>query len=243
MSAKDIEQSVWKQAGFGELEGLKALVEVILFITLLLFIYECLILLIIYMQAGKDVNVQDERGFTPICWAARNGHMNIIIYLIELKVSLELPSFGGLTPLHHACNKNQEKIVSKLIKAGCNINCADDNGDTPLQFASSRGVLNIVVELLENGATQIPNGQGVYPIHKAALFGQLAIVKRLFEKGGDINCTDSLGDTPLHYACKCNFQLVAKYLIDQGARIDVSNQAGNTPKQVAGPLCVPLFAQ
>ena len=28
MSAKDIEQSVWKQAGFGELEGLKALVEV-----------------------------------------------------------------------------------------------------------------------------------------------------------------------------------------------------------------------
>ena len=169
--------------------------------------------------------------------------MNIIIYLIELKVSLELPSFGGLTPLHHACNKNQEKIVSKLIKAGCNINCADDNGDTPLQFASSRGVLNIVVELLENGATQIPNGQGVYPIHKAALFGQLTIVKRLFEKGGDINCTDSLGDTPLHYACKCNFQLVAKYLIDQGARIDVSNQAGNTPKQVAGPLCVPLFAQ
>jgi 26S proteasome non-ATPase regulatory subunit 10 len=107
--------------------------------------------------------------------------MSVLMYLIELKVSLELPSFGGLTPLHHACKKNQEKLVSKLIAAGANINAIDDNGDTPLQFASSRGVLNIVVELLDNGATQNPNGQGVTPIHKAALFGQLAVVKRLFE--------------------------------------------------------------
>ena len=42
LSAKDIEQSVWKQACFGELEGLKLLVEV------LSNILDCYVILLIY---------------------------------------------------------------------------------------------------------------------------------------------------------------------------------------------------
>ena len=32
----------------------------------------------------------------------------------------------------------------------------------------------------------------------ASINGQLDIVKFLFEKGADINCTNKLGNTPLH---------------------------------------------
>lgn len=84
----------WKLASFGELDGLKALIE-----------------------SGVNVTEQDDRGFTPLNWAARNGHLNVVSFLIENGCSLEVPSFGGLRPLHHSCNKNAEKIVKTLIKA------------------------------------------------------------------------------------------------------------------------------
>lgn len=87
--------SAWKLASFGELDGLKKLVE-----------------------EGKDVDSPDERGFSPLCWAARNAHIPVVTYLVENGCSLEKASFGGLRPLHHACNKNSERMIRLLLKAG-----------------------------------------------------------------------------------------------------------------------------
>lgn len=46
--------TIWKLASFGEYEGVKALVD-----------------------HGVHAQEQDERGFTPLTWAARNGHMQV----------------------------------------------------------------------------------------------------------------------------------------------------------------------
>jgi hypothetical protein len=164
----NIQETIWKLASFGELDGI-----------------------IHWVDQGKNIDGQDERGFSPLCWAARNGHQQVLTYLIENKCSLETPTFGGLRPLHHACNKNNEKIVRMLIAAGVFVNAIDDNGDTAIHYASSRGVLNIVVALIEGGAAiGTSNGQGVTPMHKAAIFGQLAVIKRLIETKADVNCAD-----------------------------------------------------
>ena len=50
----------WKLASLGELDGIKKLVE--------------------GQVAVDDV---DERGFTPLCWAARNGHLSVLQFLID----------------------------------------------------------------------------------------------------------------------------------------------------------------
>ena len=77
------DETPWKLASFGELDGIKKLVE-----------------------DGKAVDDQDERGFTPLCWAARNAHIPVLSFLIEKGCSLEKASFGGLT----FCNVIGRKI-------------------------------------------------------------------------------------------------------------------------------------
>lgn len=131
MSAADKNATMWKLASFGELDGLIALHE-----------------------AGKNLQEQDERGFTPFNWAARNGHLPVMSFLIEngCGASLEVPSFGGMRPIHHACNKNLERVVRQLVKDGADTNSVDENGDAPLHYTAARGVLNIVVALLDGGA-------------------------------------------------------------------------------------------
>ena len=62
----------WKLASNGELEDLKKLID-----------------------NGVPFDNRDEGGFTPITWAARNGHTHVLSYLIELNCSMSTSSFGG----------------------------------------------------------------------------------------------------------------------------------------------------
>eukprot|EP01035_Chromulina_nebulosa_P019442 gene19442-25322_t len=222
MSLVDINTTTWQAATFGELEILRSLID-----------------------QGKSYDDQDDRGFSPLLWASRNGHHLVVSYLIEEKnCSVEKSSFGGLRPIHHACNKNHEKIVRILIKSGVDVNSIDDNGDTALHYAAARGILNIVIALLEAGADPSKaNNQGVQPLHKATVFGQLAIVKRLGESNNDsksmlINSTDSSGDTPLHYAAKGGFVAIVKCLLDLGANTKVENNGGYKPRDLAASTAI-----
>jgi ankyrin repeat protein len=210
LTNSDKQTTIWKLAGFGETELLKAKLE-----------------------AGESMDAQDSRGFTPLNWAARNGHQPTLTYLIDLGSNKELPSFGGLRPLHHACNKNLERVVKQLIAAGCDVNCVDENGDTPLHYACARGVLNIVVALVAANAKFMPNAQGILPIHKAAIFGQYACLKKCVELKENVNATDALGETPLHFASKCGFKLIVTFLINNNSNVEQKNNTGLTPKACA----------
>ena len=45
-----------------------------------------------------DLNAKDERGCTPLAWAARNGHLEVVDYLIGKGADVNIASFGGMTP-------------------------------------------------------------------------------------------------------------------------------------------------
>jgi ankyrin repeat protein len=93
------EDTVWNASIFGELEILKKLCE----------------------NEEAPIHEADDRGFTPLCWAARNGHNPVLTYLIDKKCSMEQGSFAGMKPLHHACNKNLESTVKLLLAAGAEV--------------------------------------------------------------------------------------------------------------------------
>lgn len=52
------------------------------------------------------------------------------------------------------------------------------------------------------------------PLHVAAVWGRINVVKMLIEYGGDVFSLDDDGKTPLDYADEQNHSSVAKYLKD-----------------------------
>jgi len=207
----EVEESVWRSAMFGELDTLKKLIEV----------------------SEEPFDQQDDRGFTPITWAARNGHIPVIEYLASKEASLEVGSFAGMKCLHHAANKNLEGTVKLLLKLGAAPNSTDDNNDSPLHWAAARGVLNIVVALIEKGADcNASNAQGATPLHKAAVFGQLPIVRTLIKNGADMNACDATGDSALHLAARGGFSTIVSFLLKEKA-VSQPNGEGKSPADVA----------
>lgn len=79
------------------------------------------------------------------------------------------------------------------------------------------------------------------PLHKACIFGHVAVVKKLLETGAKLNDADGNGDTPLHYASRCGFPAIVKCLLEANALLP-KNSAGLGPKEcAANPAIAQLF--
>ncbi|KAK3236814.1 hypothetical protein CYMTET_53067 [Cymbomonas tetramitiformis] len=125
-------------------------------------------------------------GYTPLHDAARNGHQEMVVKLVELGANIHTAAKAGLTPLHAAaCNGHQEVVV-KLVELGANIHAADETGSTPLHDAARNGHQEVVVKLVELGANiHAANKDGRTPLHAAACNGHQEVVVKLLELGAN----------------------------------------------------------
>eukprot|EP00903_Cladosiphon_okamuranus_P010267 g9721.t1 len=123
---------------------------------------------------------------------------------------------------------------------------AEYGGDLPRDCNRIGADLLEVDELLRNGANPNighPEDQGLTPIHFAARFGNVELLKMLKRAGGDPNITNVLGLTPLSYSCAFKLSLSSKsedswerqqisaitWLLDHGANPNHVDKAGYTP--------------
>lgn len=60
-------------------------------------------------------------GLTPLHWAVKNQHINVVTYLIERGADLNSKDEGHVTPLHLACQSSFIDIATLLIKNGSSI--------------------------------------------------------------------------------------------------------------------------
>ncbi|RDW22954.1 ankyrin repeat-containing domain protein [Yarrowia lipolytica] len=95
--------------------------------------------------------------------------------------------------------------------------------------AASDGQLDVVKNFIENDGLS-PNAKdenGYTPVHAAASYGHMDLLRYLIDKGGDINVTDEDGDTALHTVEELE---VAKNLVEEfKADFKAKNSDGQTP--------------
>lgn len=89
----------------------------------------------------------DNKGGTPLHWAAYMGSFNVLVLLISLKVNKNIRDAEGRTALHLAVMAGNEKVVRKLIIAGVNAEIKDKKNRTPLMVAcesNSTGIIKML---------------------------------------------------------------------------------------------------
>jgi ankyrin repeat protein len=81
--------------------------------------------------------------------------------------------------------------------------------------------------LTARAQTEAPKLQAksAYPLHEAALAGDMEKVKSLLAKGADVNERGRWGYTPLHYASMKGHAEVAKLLISKGAYVNAVSES------------------
>jgi hypothetical protein len=84
-----------------------------------------------------------------------------------------------------------------------------------------------------------------FPLHVAAMAGNLTLLKKLVEAGGDVNERDESQMTPIIYAAREGLLRISKYLVEQGADLTVRDREGHDLLHVARrrPDLVAMFRE
>lgn len=106
-----------------------------------------------FYQAGLDVNVADEKGYTALILAAYHGHSDTVNFLIgEANANPCQEDNRGNTALMGAIFKGHVSVAKQLVFADCDIDEENAQGQTALMFASLFDRQEIINTLIDKGA-------------------------------------------------------------------------------------------
>jgi ankyrin repeat protein len=104
------------------------------------------------LEAGAEIEVVDNRGMTPIIWAALRGHLDVVKALLERGANINSTNWAGWTPLMQACAQLHEELAKFLVEQGADIHMKTKYSGTALIFAAGTGQYELTKYLLDKGA-------------------------------------------------------------------------------------------
>ncbi|KAL6826777.1 ankyrin repeat-containing domain protein [Trichoderma sp. SZMC 28015] len=178
------------------------------------------------MKSDVDFNKKRDDGRTVLSYAAELGQHKTIQLLIERgTVNLdEADDETGMTPLHWAAKKGHKSVVELLTNAGAQLEIEEKEDQmTALGLAVRHEQKDVCEFLLQRDASIHAS-----TFYSAAIWGELAIIQQLVDRGVDINARMSDGETALFPAIAGGHIDFIRLLVERGADITATYD-GLTP--------------
>lgn len=176
------------------------------------------------------LNREGKHGLTPVHYAAQQGHLNIIKFLISKGADFKSYTTYGAMPVHEAARFGKLETVKYFISQGINVNEKDLKDETILYWAINySGSLPLVKYLVEKDADinkLDPSDANI--LHFAAAKSK-ELTAYCLELGLDINKNSENAGTPLHVAVEYGSPDTVKYLVEHGADISFRRDRDYTP--------------
>ncbi|KAK6362728.1 Ankyrin Repeat Protein [Orbilia blumenaviensis] len=131
-------------------------------------------------QSIADGIAKDSDGQNALHLAAANGHLDVVVELLNNKMPVESVSNRGWTAIAYAANGGFSNLVKALIQSKANINVFDDEGNTPHHLAVKKSSLPTIraLQAISNNA-RLANKAGYTPLWLAAEMGECSLIKAL----------------------------------------------------------------
>ena len=166
------------------------------------------------IEAGADVEATGDRYSTPLLQAAMKGNAEVIRLLVAAGADLDARSVRGFTPLILAASRGHSGAVAVLVDADVVLDATHGQKYLALFNAIRDGHVAVVRILIDAGGSvnDASTSSGRTPLHEAAFYGQLEIVKMLLAAGADPVARDSDGITPWDCATMSESRRNSAYL-------------------------------
>jgi len=153
----------------------------------------------LFIDAGADIHRIDNRGKTPVEYAACYTRDPAIFRLLIEKGANIHRGGSGSTPLHNAADNSKTHNIILFIDLGADVNARDAEGNTPLINAA--GSYECIDILLKAGAQiNLQNNEGKTALIRAAQYGgDPRVITLLLQNGANARLQDNTGRTALDW--------------------------------------------
>ena len=196
------------------------------------------------LEAGARVNTAEANGITPLLMAITNGNVDVARLLVERGANVKAADWYGRTPLWAAVDvRNLEKrgpargngvdraamldLIRLLLSKGADANARTKEVQPVRRFIMPLGSLSWV------------DVTGETPFIRAALAGDVTVMRLLLDHGADPNIATFSGTTALMVAAGVNWVFnqtydegpaalleAAKLCVESGANVNAANGMG-----------------
>ena len=176
-------------------------------------------------DAGADMRVRDPHHAEPLHYAMLHGRGALgqrrgVEWLLAYGgASANARDRYGSAPLHWAAQGRTQKAVEEARR--------ESAAEEEEHFGAVRALLRAGADVSAR------NGAGLQPMHVAAMYQQLQVMKALVAGGADLNGrAEPGGERPLHFAARAGHVDALLWLQGQGADLCARNNAGHHAAQI-----------
>ncbi len=203
------------------------------------------------LKSGIDINVTDERGWTALMHAVKNGNSKTAKYLVEAGANTQVRAHDGTTAASLAYDSENNELIQLLTTKTSVTQDQNQFVDKPSQtrpvdigtllFGVLQGENSGTQSALEKASAEFEVKMGRKPsvramdeygrtdLHWAAVLNLAPLAEALIGEGMIVDKPDrTYGATPLHYASSVDGAATARVLIAYGAEIDRRDWSGKT---------------
>jgi ankyrin repeat protein len=172
-------------------------------------------------QNPELINARDKEGRTPLHWACRGVHLEIVRFLVDKGADVNVEDYNKIVPLHSLAVRNNTKAIELLLAKGANVNAKDYGANTPLHYAAIYDAADAAALLIEKGASieSRDNYRRTPLLLCARERGGPETIRILLQAGADVNVRDKFRDSSLDLAAWRGKKEVVNLLLDAGAHI------------------------
>ena len=175
-----------------------------------------------------------DRMSSAIHKASFEGDVVAVKTLLSSGSDIEARTGDGDTPMMTAATQGHLSIVRIFCENfGAAVNAVDQYGDTALHRAAR--FFEVVQVLLSCGASaSTSNLSGDMPLHCAAWYGDVRVMRLLVGHHADVNARGQGGESPLAVAARRGKLDAVRFLLERGgAAVSAVDARGHTALQAA----------
>lgn len=175
---------------------------------------------------------------TPLLYAAREGHLEVVKLLLGAGANIEKPDADGVTPLLMAVLNGRIAVARYLMEHGANVKAADWYGQTPLFAAVDLRDLDVPGPTRDNGVDRAAALELIKDILARkpdvnARTRESLPERRWVVRLGSLAWVDFTGQTAFLRAAYSGDVTVMRLLLENGADPNIPTFAGTTPLMAA----------
>jgi cytohesin len=188
-------------------------------------------------RTGGWMAARDADGRTALHWAAAQGSIRMVAFLVGRGAESDAEDAAGLTVLDWAAMACEREVARTLLEAGARPSKVPGCPSPPVHpvhpaLDGAVGKRTGTLSELFKGDLDVNarDRRGRTPLHIVAEYNFMKDeLERLLERGADPNARDCEGQTPLHVSVIHGGEAVTRRLLLAGADANARDDRGRTP--------------